>query len=125
MILSSLDKTSPFTSGTTNFLVGSIRHADELSTTVIPASAYWGAYSVEVPPPAENKATSHCSVIASAGVTILYYFPFGPITLPLLRSDATGINCVTWKLPSAKTVKLSAPTRHVAPTTATFILKFV
>src|SRR5690606_22156080 len=124
MILSSLDKTSPFTSGTTNFLVGSIRHADELSTTVIPASAYWGAYSVDVPPPAENKATSGCSVIASAGVTILYFFPLNSISLPLLRSDATGINSVTGKLRSAKTVKISTLTGTVDPTTSTFILKF-
>src|SRR5690606_645571 len=120
--LSSADNTSPFTSGTTNFFVGSIRQAEELSTTVIPASAYCGANSVEVPPPAENNATSGFNAIASVGVTTLYFFPLNSISLPLLFSEATGINSVTGKLRSAKTVKISDPTRPVAPTTATFIL---
>ena len=38
MILSAAVNTSALTSGTTSFLVGSIRQADELSTTVVPAS---------------------------------------------------------------------------------------
>src|SRR5690606_4927360 len=121
MILSSAVNTSPFTSGTTNFLVGSIRHADELSITVIPASANRGAYSVDVPPPAENKATSGLSAIASDGVTTLYCLPLNSISLPLLLSDATGINSVRGKFLSANTFNISDPTKPVAPTTATFI----
>ena len=58
MILSSLVNTSPLISGTTNFLSGSIRHADELSITVVPTSANLGAHAKEVPPPAENNAKS-------------------------------------------------------------------
>jgi hypothetical protein len=38
MILSSLVKEA-YNSGTINFLVGSILHADELSITVVPAAA--------------------------------------------------------------------------------------
>ncbi|MNY37526.1 hypothetical protein D3C86_1720950 [compost metagenome] len=122
IILSSAVNTSPLTSGTTNFLVGSIRQAEELSITVIPAAANNGAYSKEVPPPAENKATSGFKAIASDGVTTLYFFPLKSISLPLLRSEATGINSETGKLRAANTVNISVPTRPVAPTTATFIL---
>src|SRR5690606_21467643 len=89
IILSADPSTSPFTSGTTSFFVGSIRHADELSITVTPASANFGANSVDVVPPAENKATSGFSAIASEGVTTLYLFPLKSISLPLLRSEAT------------------------------------
>ncbi len=57
MILSSGVNVLALISGTTNFLVGSMRHADELSTTVMPAAANLGAISSEVPPPAEKIAT--------------------------------------------------------------------
>src|SRR5690606_1436672 len=121
IILSSAVSTSPFTSGTTNFFVGSIRHAEELSITVMPASANNGAYSVEVAPPAENNATLGFRAIASVGVITLYFLPLNSISLPLLFSDATGINSVTGKLRSANTFNISDPTKPVAPTTATFI----
>jgi hypothetical protein len=42
MILSSLVNEA-LISGTINFLVGSILHADELSITVVPAAANFGA----------------------------------------------------------------------------------
>ena len=54
IILSSLVNTSPLISGTTNFLVGSILQADELSITVVPTAANFGAHSNEVSPPAET-----------------------------------------------------------------------
>jgi hypothetical protein len=38
--------------------LGSILHADELSITVVPAAANFGAHSNDVSPPAENKAIS-------------------------------------------------------------------
>jgi aspartate-semialdehyde dehydrogenase len=47
MILSLTVKASAFTSGTINFLLTSILHADELSITVMPASANFGAHSKE------------------------------------------------------------------------------
>jgi hypothetical protein len=43
MILSSLVNEEALISGTINFLVGSILHADELSITVVPAAANFGA----------------------------------------------------------------------------------
>src|SRR5688572_3294197 len=125
MILSSVPNTFAFTSGTTSFLVGSIRQAEELSITVVPTAANFGAYSVEVEPPAENKATSGLKAIASSKVTTLYFFPLNSISLPALLADATGINSVTGKLRSAKTFNITEPTRPVAPTTATFIFLLV
>ena len=71
IIKSSLVNTAAFTSGTTNFLLGSILQADELSMTRIPAAANFGAHSKEVPPPAENKATAGLAAIPSSIVTTL------------------------------------------------------
>src|SRR5579859_5734496 len=92
MILSSAVSTLAFTSGTTSFLVGSMRHADELSTTVVPASANKGAWANEVLPPAENKARSGFCFIASSTETTLYCLPLNVTSLPTLFSEATGIN---------------------------------
>ena len=64
-------KAEAFTSGTTNFLVGSILQAEELSITLIPAAAYCGAHSKEVLPPAEKIATAGFSAIPSAILTTL------------------------------------------------------
>jgi hypothetical protein len=46
------------TSLTTSGTSGSMRHAEELSTTVAPAAANRGAYSRDAPAPAENSAMS-------------------------------------------------------------------
>src|SRR5690606_9104061 len=95
IILSSAVKTSPFTSGTTSFLEGSILHADELSTTVIPASANLGAHSKEIEPPAENKAISGWAAIASCNPIIVNVSPLNVTFLPTDFSDATTSNSVT------------------------------
>ena len=47
-----------FTSGTTKGTDGSMRQAEELSMTRIPASVKRGAHSMDTDPPAENKAKS-------------------------------------------------------------------
>src|SRR3546814_5599065 len=103
MSLSSSVRVWPLMSGTTNFFSGSILHADELSITVIPASANTGASAREVPPPAENKATAGFIAIASAALTTLYFFPLNSTSLPTLFSEATGINWSTGKSRSAST----------------------
>ena len=72
IILSFLVNSEALISGTINFLVSSIRHAEELSTTVVPTSANLGAHSNEVSPPAENKAISGFAFTASCKLTILY-----------------------------------------------------
>src|SRR6185437_3462078 len=101
-----------------------IRQAEELSMTVIPAAANFGAHSSEVLPPAENKATAGFAAIASAALTTLYFFPLNSTCLPTDFSDATGINSVTGKFLSARTCNILVPTSPVAPTTATFIFWF-
>src|SRR6187431_447393 len=121
MILSSLVNTFALTSGTINFLVGSILHAEELSITVVPAAANNGASSNEVPPPAENTAISGFIAIAVAAVTTLYFLPLYSTSLPTDFSDATGISSVIGKLRSLRTLSIWVPTKPVAPTTATFI----
>ena len=49
---------SGLTSETTSGTSGSLRHAEELSTTTAPAAANLGAYSREAVAPAENTAIS-------------------------------------------------------------------
>ncbi len=108
-------------SGTTNFLERSMRQADELSITVVPTSANFGANSREVPPPAEKIAISGLAAIASCIEEIVYSFCLYVTCLPTDRSDATGINSVIGKLRSASTCNITWPTIPVAPTTATLI----
>src|SRR5215203_843984 len=124
MILSFGLNTLALTSGTTNGLVGSILHAEELSITVIPASANLGAHSSEVLPPAENNATWGLAAMASCILTTLYLFPLNSISLPTDLSEATGRSSSTGKFLSARTCNIFVPTRPVAPTTATFIFRY-
>ena len=121
IILSSSVKLSALISGTTSFLEGSIRQAEELSITVVPASANFGAHSKEVFPPAENKAISGFRCTAVSKLTTSYFFPLNSISFPTDFSEATGINSVMGKFLSANTFSITWPTIPVAPTTATFI----
>ena len=122
MILSSFVKTFALISGTTNFLVGSILQADELSITTVPTSANLGANSKEVPPPAEKIAISGLAAIASFMLTIVNSLSLNLIFLPTDLSDATGIKSVIGRFLSSKTFSITCPTIPVAPTTATFIV---
>src|SRR5690606_15786751 len=122
IILSTFVSSEALISGTTNFFVGSILHAEELSMTVVPASANFGAHSRDVPPPAEKMAISGRAATASAKLIILYLFPLYTISFPTDLSEATGINSDIGKFLSAKTFSITSPTIPVAPTTATFIL---
>src|SRR4026209_1274166 len=122
MILSVFVNASAFISGTTSFFVASILQAEELSITVIPASANFGAHSSEVLPPAEKSATAGFAAIASGILTTLYFFPLNSTSLPTDFSEATGTKSVTGKFLSANTCNILVPTNPVAPTTATFML---
>src|SRR5829696_1980875 len=97
MILSFAVNTSAFTSGTTSGFAGSILHAEELSITVIPASANFGAHSNEVLPPAEKMATAGLAAMASCMLTMVYFFPLNSTSLPTDLSEATGTNSSTGK----------------------------
>src|SRR6478609_9187868 len=89
---SSAVRSFPLISGTTNFLVGSIRHADELSITVVPIAANFGAHSKEVPPPAEKIAISGASLTVSSMLLIAYGLPLYFISLPTFLAEATKYN---------------------------------
>src|ERR1700743_3112795 len=97
MILSCAVRRSALSSGTTSFLAGSMRQAEELSTTVMPAAANFGAHSREVLPPAENRARAGFAAIASAALTTLNFLPLNSTSFPTDFSDATGISSVTGK----------------------------
>src|ERR1700753_3384818 len=69
MPLGSERRSSGLTSATTSGTSGSMRQAEELSTTVTPAAANLGGSSFDVATPAENSATSSpdgSAVIASS-----------------------------------------------------------
>ncbi len=51
-------RAAALTSGTTSGTSGSMRHAEELSTTMAPASATRGARRFDAAPPAEKSATA-------------------------------------------------------------------
>src|SRR6187399_2413447 len=88
---------SAFTSGTTSGQSGSIRHADELSTTIAPAFAAMGENSLLTPDgvllrtictPANASAR-----IGSTG----YGLPLNSTVLPALFSDARNLIVFTGK----------------------------
>ncbi len=58
MIRSSIRRSFALISGTINLCFGLILQADELSTTIVPASSNFGAHSSETLPPAEKIAIS-------------------------------------------------------------------
>src|ERR1700759_455974 len=106
MILSLAVSASALSSGTTSFFVGSIRQALELSTTVIPAAANFGAHSREVLPPAEKSASAGFAAIASSALTTAYFFPLNSTCFPMDLAEATGNNSVTGKSLSARTCNI-------------------
>src|SRR5574343_2010833 len=120
MIISSLDSTEAFTSGTTSFLVGSMRQAEELSITLVPTLANSGAHCKLVEPPAEKSAISGRFSITVVIEHTSYDLPLKLMVLPTDFSEATGISSVTGKFLSASTSNIFVPTKPVAPTTAIF-----
>src|SRR5690606_8375610 len=124
IILSALVNSLALISGTINFLDGSIRQAEELSTTVVPASANFGAHSKDVSPPAEKIAICGFAATASAHPIMVYSLFLYVNFFPTERSAATNNNSVTGKLRSSNTFNITSPTIPVAPTRATFICFF-
>ena len=128
MIPLCLKASSLLTSATTSGTSGSIRKADELSTTMAPASANAGAYWRLRSPPAEKRAMSMPagSAVARSSTSM----PPKPVerTVPAERSDAMSRNRPTGKDRSARMSRMTRPTAPVAPTTATvrsLILRFL
>jgi hypothetical protein len=81
--------TSPgLTSLTISGTSGSIRHADELSITIAPAAANFGASSRDDVAPDENKAMSRPDTSAAAASSTVICVPFQSNAVPAERADA-------------------------------------
>ena len=77
-----------FTSATTSGTSGSMRNAEELSTTTAPAAATFGAMARLVVAPAENSAMSSPEKSAvAASSTAICSSPHGSV-VPALRAEA-------------------------------------
>jgi hypothetical protein len=123
IILSDLEIIEAFISGTTSRLVGSIRQAEELSITVVPASANRGAISFDMLPPAEKMAIAGLAAMASSMPITVSSRPLKLQADPTDLSEATTKTSSAGKFLSARIFKISPPTRPVAPTTAIFMKK--
>ena len=104
-------RTAPgFTSLTTSGTSGSIRQAEELSTTTAPAAANRGASSFEVAPPAENSAMSRPDGSAvSASSTVISRSPHA-IVVPAERAEAKKRISATGNCRSSRMRRITAPT---------------
>ena len=112
-------RSSGLTSLTTSGIVGSIRHALELSMTVAPRATACGASSREASAPAENRAMStpsNASPTASADLVRLAVDRDGPAGRP---PEASRRSSPTGNSRSLRTWIIVRPTTPVAPTTAT------
>src|SRR6476620_2141808 len=67
---------------------GSIRQADELSMTIAPAAANFGANSRDDVAPAENKAMSNPETSAVDASSTVMSVPFQSRVVPAERADA-------------------------------------
>src|SRR5690606_37532499 len=106
-------------SGTTSGTAGSIRNAEELSTTTAPAATASGAKRFEMPLPAEKRARSAPSkALAVSARTGSPRLPEGRV-LPAERAEAKSRRSARGKPRAFRHLRISIPTAPVAPTTAT------
>src|ERR1700704_2074938 len=111
-------------SGITSGTFGSMRKADELSTTTAPAFTAMGANFLETPPPAENSAISTPSKEFSVSSSIKTFWPRKSIVLPADRALASALSLPTRKARLSMVAMNSAPTAPVTPAMATTGLLF-
>src|SRR5690606_2639599 len=81
-------RSSALTSETTSGTSGSLRQALELSTTIAPAAATCGAYSLLEEPPLENRAMSRPEKSAVAVSSTVTSSPFHGRGDPADRAEA-------------------------------------
>jgi hypothetical protein len=101
---------SGLTSLTTSGTSGSIRQAEELSTTIAPASANRGARARDVVAPAEKSAMSSplgSAVLASS--TVISRSPYGS-SVPADRAEAKKRTSSAGKLRSSRICRMATPT---------------
>src|SRR5829696_617937 len=97
-----------------------MRHAEELSTTMAPAFAAIGEYSLLTEPGVLLRTI--CTPANASGriSSTVCCFPANSTVLPALFSEARNLIDLTGKLRSTSTFRIRSPTAPVAPTTATF-----
>src|SRR5665647_3219663 len=107
------------TSETTSGTSGSLRQADELSTTMAPASATFGAYSADIVAPAEKIAMSMPVKSAVSVSSTTYSLPPHVTVLPAERAEEKTRSSSYGNFLSASRVSMTRPTWPVAPKTPT------
>src|SRR6266568_4463014 len=115
---------SALISGITSGTFGSMRKADELSTTTAPAFTAMGVNFLEMLPPAENSAISTPSNELSLSSSIMTLWPRKSIVLPADRALASALSLPTRKARLSMVAMNSAPTAPVTPAMATTGLLF-
>src|SRR3954463_15862340 len=111
---------SAFTSGTTSGQSGSIRQADELSTTTAPARAAIGLNSLLTELGVLDRTSCTPANASGRSSSTGYGLPANSTVLPALFSEARNLMVFTGKRRSATPRRIKSPTAPVAPTTATF-----
>ena len=98
---------SKLTSETTSGTSGSLRHAEELSTTTAPAAANRGACTRDIVAPAENSAMSRPdgSAVSESSTTICS--PRYSSFLPAERAEAKKRTSSAGKARSASSVRMT------------------
>ncbi len=109
----------PLTSGITSGTFGSMRKAEELSTTTAPALTAIGANFLEMPLPAENSAMSTPSKARSVSSSMTTFWPRNDTVLPAERALASALSLLMRKPRLSMVAMNSAPTAPVTPTIAT------
>jgi hypothetical protein len=107
------------TSETTSGTSGSIRQAEELSMTVTPAAANFGASAREVVAPGGEDRDVEAGRVGGRGVLDDDVAALPGIVVPAERAEAKSRSCPTGKLRSARIRSTTPPTWPVAPTTPT------
>src|SRR5436190_4058265 len=106
-------------SGMTSGTPGSMRNADELSTTTAPAFTAIGAKFLEMPLPAENSAISTPLNEVAPSSSISMLSPRKLIVLPAERALASAFSLPTRNPRLSMAAMNSAPTAPVTPAMAT------
>ena len=106
-------------SGITSGTFGSMRKAEELSTTTAPAFTAIGVNFLEMPPPAENSAISTPSNEVSLSSSITIRWPRKSMVLPAERALASALSLPTRNPRLSMVAMNSAPTAPVTPAMAT------
>src|SRR6478735_7112763 len=119
MPLGGFSASSGLTSLTTSGTSGSLRHADELSTTRAPVAASLGAYSRDMVAPADIRAMSRPVRSAVAVSSTMIDSPLKSSCFPAERAEPKNRIASTGNSRSTSSDRITLPTVPVAPDTPT------